>query len=55
MCFELKLNNYIDIQKNTYNKNDVEVNQNTFSKKVHLSTYSQDKGLRITLPLNSIG
>jgi len=31
------------------------VNQNTFSKEVHLSTYSQDKGLRITEPLNSIG
>ena len=31
------------------------MNQNTFSKEVHLSTYSQDKGLRITEPLNSIG
>lgn len=31
------------------------MNQNTFSKKVHLSTYSQDKGPRITLPLNSVG
>lgn len=31
------------------------MNQNTFSKEVHLSTYSQDKGLRITEPQNSIG
>ncbi|WP_416998864.1 hypothetical protein, partial [Alistipes indistinctus] len=40
---------------NGNNHENVEVNQNTFSKEVHLSTYSQDKGLRITEPLNSIG